>query len=257
MLWPVVLLGIVLNSLLIVNQEFIIPRIADKLVRRQENAAGNETRLVKLQNDQSNTLLLGRLDVSKGTMTEVFLIKRDGLGRMTHLQYAPQARWDPTPKHEGWILDGADSLQTATDEQPGTFGKTDVFYTTDLSPREMSLRSSTEYLRYQSTSRLVEMSKQPYLQRRMHKELNLERHFRFTSPLINVIILLLSAPLIMSREPKSVFLQMVKALVVTVGCFGLAFAALQLGVERPLLAAWLPVVIFGPAAALVLDAVKT
>ncbi len=253
LLWPVILLGIVLNSLLIVNQELIIPRIADKLVRKQDNAAGDTIRLVQLQNDQSNTLLLGWLDISQGTMAEAFLIRRDDLGRMTHLQYSPRARWNG----KAWTMKLADSLETATNEQLGGLSKTDVSYATDLSPLELSLRSSSEYLRFQSTSRLMEMSKQPYLRLRMQKELDLERHFRFTSPIINVIILLLAAPLIVSREPKSVFLQMVKGLGVIMWAFALAFAVQQLGSERPLLAAWLPVILFGPAAVLVLDAVKT
>ncbi|MCK4851191.1 MAG: LptF/LptG family permease [Phycisphaerae bacterium] len=253
LLWPVVLVGILLNALLIVNQELVIPRIADKLVRKQENAAGDMIMSVELQNDQSNTLLLGGLDVSQATMTEAFLIRRDDLGRMTSLQYSPQASWDG----KAWRMDQADSLQILSAGQTPQVSKTDVFYPTDLSPRELSLRNSSTYLKFQSTSRLVAMSQQDYIRRRMGPTLEMEKHFRFTNPVINVIILLLAAPLIVSREPKSVFLQMVKGLAVIVGAFGLAFAAQQLGAEKPLLAAWLPVFMFGPLAVLVLDSVKT
>ena len=256
LLCPVVLVGILLNGLLVVNQELIIPRIADKLVRKQENAAGDMIMLVQLQNDRSNTLLFGELDVSQGTMTKAFLIKRDDLGRMTHLQYAPQASWDPQQKG-GWRMAEADSLEILPAEQSPQVGKTDVFYPTDLSPRELSLRGSTEYLRFQPTSRLVAMSQQDYIRQRMGPTLEMEKHFRFTNPIINVIILLLAAPLIVSREPKSISLQMIKGLAVIVGAFGLAFTAQQLGLENPLLAAWLPVLMFGPLAVLVLDSVKT
>ena len=255
LLWPVVLVGILLNGLLVVNQELIIPRIADKLVRKQENAAGDKIMEVALQNDKSNTLLLGNLDPSQNTMTDAFLIRRDELGRMTHLQYAPKATWDS--QQEAWIMNDADSLQTLPAEQTPQVVKTDVVYPTDLSPRELTLRDSSTYLRFQSTSQLVAMSKQSYIQKRMGTILEMEKHFRFTNPIINVIILLLVAPLIVSREPKSVFMQMLKGLGVLVCAFGLSFAAQQLGVKNPLLAAWLPVFMFGPVAVLVLDSVKT
>ncbi len=101
------------------------------------------------------------------------------------------------------------------------------------------------------------MSRQDYIRQRMGPALEMEKHFRFTNPVINVIILLLAAPLIISREPKSVFMQMLKGLAVIVGAFGLAFTAQQLGSENPLLAAWLPVFMFGPLAVLILDSVKT
>ena len=153
-------------------------------------------------------------------------------------------------------MEGADSLDSPAAEE---IGHADFFYPTDLSPRELSLRASSEYLRFQPTSRLIEMSKQKYLRDRMSKDLDLEKHFRFTNPIINVIILLLAAPLVISREPKSVFLQMVKALLVIVGAFALSFACQQLGTQHlaPLMAAWLPVILFGPAAVLMLDSVKT
>ncbi|NIA06366.1 MAG: LptF/LptG family permease [Actinobacteria bacterium] len=254
LLWPVAMVGIVLNSLLIVNQELIIPRIADKLVRTHDNALGGQVVPVRLQTDRNNSLLLADLHPIAETMTEVFLITRDQQGRMTSLQHAPRAVWD---KHnQRWLLEDADLVKV-----PSTEGVTtsDVFYKTDLSPREISLRASSEYVRFQSTSRLAQMSRQPYLRRRMAKELDLEKHFRFTSPIINVIILLLAAPLITSREPKSVFLQMVKGLLVIIGAFALSFACQQLGSQHlaPLMAAWLPVILFGPAAVLMLDSVKT
>ena len=46
---------------------------------------------------------------------------------------------------------------------------------------------------------------------------------------------------------------------VVVGAFALSFACQQLGTQHlaPLMAAWLPLILFGPAAVLVLDSVKT
>ncbi len=257
LLWPVALVGILLNGLLIVNQELIIPRIADRLVRSQDDPLGKRITLIELQNDRHNTLLLGNLDSFRDTMSDAFLIRRDEDGRMTYLQYSPLAWWDS--RRKAWVMDNADSLNALLGEQTPQVNKTPIVYPTDLSPLELFLRGSTEYLRFQSTAQLLAMSKQPYIRNRMGKALEMEQHFRFTIPLINIIILLLAAPMVVSREPQSVFLQMVKALLVIVGAFAVTFVFQQLGAQqlRPLLAAWLPVLIFGPLAVLVLDGVKT
>ena len=254
LLWPVAMVGIVLNSMLIINQELIIPRIADKLVRKQENALGGKVVPVSLQTDENNSLLLAEMDPAGPALEDVLLIIRDRDGRMISLQHAPRAVWDD--HNQRWFMEAADLVKVHSPDQITT---SDVFYPTDLSPREIALRASSEYIRFQSTSRLVQMGQQPYLRKRMAKDLDLEKHFRFTSPIINVIILLLAAPLITSREPKSVFLQMVKGLLVIVGAFALSFTCQQLGSQHlaPLMAAWLPVILFGPAAVLMLDSVKT
>ena len=257
LLWPVAMVGILLNSLLIVNQELIIPRIADKLVRRQDNVLGQKIVSVRLQSDQANSLLLGSLDSSQNVITNLFVIRRDEQGRMTRLDHVDRALWDA--ERQGWIMNRADSLETITSRRPQSVEKMDIFYPTDLNPQELSLRSSSEYLRFQSTSRLMAMAKQPYLRERMGVILDVEKHFRFTTPIVNVIILLLAAPLVVSREPKSVFLQMITGLLVVVAAFGLSFVSQQLGgVQlRPLLAAWLPIIILGPLAVLIVDSVKT
>ena len=202
-------------------------------------------------------MILGDLNPSQDTMTNTYIIRRDDQGNMTKLQYAKVAKWDPQQK--AWVMKQADSLEIPLDRQPSEVRKTDVVYRTELSPVELTLRNSATYLRFQSTARLTEMLQQDYIRRRMGQTLELEKHIRFTNPLINVILLLLAAPLIVSREPGNVFMEMVKALLVIITGFGVTFACQQLGGQQlsPLLATWMPVFIFGPLAVLVLDSVKT
>lgn len=257
LLWPVMLVGVLLNGLLIVNQELIIPAIADKLVRTQDNAIGDRLVPVNLQADHNRTLLLGRLDVLKGKVADCWLVERDEHGGLTRLRRAREASWDED--QGGWLLTGVRSLTLDRSPQGRLSRQESLFYETDLSPKELSLRAGGEYLRYQPTSRLLQMSMQEYLQKRMGMDLEVEKHFRFTGPLANVIILLLAAPLVTSREPRKVFLQMIKGLLAVVGAFSVTFACQQLAGQHisPLIAAWLPILIFGPAAVLVLDSVKT
>ena len=257
LLWPVVLVGLLLNGLLIVNQELIIPSIADKLVRSQDNALGERIIPVHLQSDHNNALFLGELNALEETMDNCWLIHRDKYGGLTQLQRARQATWDQD--QNGWIFNQVESLQIDSSERRQLTKQETMFYQTDLSSRELSLRAGGEYLRYQPTSRLLQMSRQQYMRDRMGADLEVEKHFRFTSPIVNLFILLLAAPLVVSREPKREFLQMIKGLLTVLGAFALAFACQQLGGQhiQPLLAAWLPILIFGPAAVMVLDSIKT
>ena len=86
-----------------------------------------------------------------------------------------------------------------------------------------------------------------------------EKHFRFTDPIINVVMLLLGLPLIVSRERKSTKTTILLVMMGAGGCFVGTFACKLLAgaTLSPLLAAWLPIIIFMPLSILALDAIKT
>ena len=86
-----------------------------------------------------------------------------------------------------------------------------------------------------------------------------EKHFRFTDPIINMIMLLLGLPLFASREPKSSTAAFLLACLGAGGCFVATFACKLLagGLLAPLLAAFIPIIIFAPLSVLALDGLKT
>jgi len=75
-----------------------------------------------------------------------------------------------------------------------------------------------------------------------------------------MILLLLGMSFLMTRLPRSVLTQGAKALVTCAAAFLITFIGQQLvgtGSFSPAFPAWLPIFIFGPVAALLLENVKT
>ena len=83
----------------------------------------------------------------------------------------------------------------------------------------------------------------------------LVKHVRFTDPINNLIMLLLGVPFILSRERK--IKASIAICVLMVGVF-FAFVYICRFMDlSPTLAAWLPVLLFGPVAIVMVDSIKT
>ncbi len=163
---------------------------------------------------------------------------------------ASSARWRTDPQAVS-----AEDTSSAREHSIGYWELTDgeAFYPSDMTPEELVLRSSRRWLSYMSTSdlaRLIQLKRVPD-----RKSAQLIKHVRFTAPINNLVMLLLGLPFILSRERN------IKAsatlCLLTVGVFFL-FVYLCQGMRlSPLLAAWLPIFLFGPVSIIMLDALKT
>lgn len=128
-----------------------------------------------------------------------------------------------------------------------------LFYPSDLKVEEMALRQTSRWLDYMSTSDLAELIKLKKVPDMAAAQL--ARNTRFTDPINNLIMLLLGLPFILSRERNikasaSLCLLMVATFMVFI------YLCRYVNIE-PHLAAWLPILLFGPIAVVMLDSVKT
>ncbi|MFP4140807.1 MAG: LptF/LptG family permease [Planctomycetota bacterium] len=124
---------------------------------------------------------------------------------------------------------------------------------TDLTPEEITLRQDRRWMEWLSTvqlSRLLETRRLPNRQ-----AVRLTRQTRLAEPIITILQLLLALPFILSRE---------RNIKTSVGmCIGILtlFMAFVYGCRYmglgPVLAAWLPVMVFTPIAVVTVDSVKT
>ena len=98
-----------------------------------------------------------------------------------------------------------------------------------------------------------------YKQNAEYREAISEKHFRFTDPIINMVMLLLGLPLLVSRERRSTKTAIFLTLLGSGGCFVTTFVCKLLagGTLDPLLAAWMPIVVFLPLSVLAFDGLKT
>jgi len=83
----------------------------------------------------------------------------------------------------------------------------------------------------------------------------LTKHIRFADPINNLVMLLLGRPFILSRQRN------IKAsaglCLLMVGAFYAFMHVCRYTGLSPTLAAWLPVMLFGPVSVVMLDSVKT
>lgn len=152
--------------------------------------------------------------------------------------HARFATWVPTDANDAshWMLED---------------GK--LFFPSDLTNEDLTLRQSSRWLDLMSVntiSRLLERGKVPDREAAV-----LARHLRFAEPINNLILLLLGLPFILSRE-RNIKASAGLSVMMTGAYFAFIHIARVAGLP-PMLAAFLPIVLFGTVAAVMLDSIKT
>ncbi len=131
-----------------------------------------------------------------------------------------------------------------------------LYVETDLTPTELALRRDSRWLEYLSTSEINALLGGGKISDPARA--TLIKHSRVTSPLTSLLMLLVAIPSILSRQRNiraSAFWCVTTVAVVyilTLVCSHLGEAGVP-----PAMAAWLPILIVGPVAALRQDAMKT
>ncbi len=184
----------------------------------------------------------GRL--TEPVFTYSIRIDRDGGAKSTTrvigIFHARYATWVPAAPAKGqdshWQLDG---------------GK--LFIPSDLTNEDLTLRQSSRWLELMSIntiSRLLKRGKVPDRDAAI-----LAKHVRFADPLNNLIMLLLALPFILSRE-RNIKASAGLSVLMTGAYFAFIHITRVVGLP-PMLAAFLPIVLFGTVAAVMLDSIKT
>jgi lipopolysaccharide export system permease protein len=257
---PVVLIGVLLNFLMVLDQELILPRYADKLVRSHDEVAQLETMPVWLQPDQGGALLSAKLHPQEKKLTELAILLRQE-GQVVAWITADSATWDGFQQRYQ-LSNGLYNIVAAGTSSARETQKPITTYPlenpSNLPPEYLWLRRQASFKNLMSSADLTALLERQ-LKEAERKEAVSEKHFRFTDPIINIIMLLLGLPLIVSRERKSAKTTILFVLFGAGGCFVGTFACKLLAGATldPLLAAWLPIILFMPLSILALDAIKT
>ncbi len=266
---PIILASMVLSALTVLNQEFVIsrPEIIEKLLRRHDEVKQSSAKAEPLSflRDRDNSLLsAGEYNPVTKTMRNIFIVDRDASGKPTGHTVAERAEWKiPEGKAtETWIyynVNSEDDTQRASPDQRIAIPNVDVMYreNSTLTPEQIELflsKKAVDYLSSRDVHKLAQFSpemNQPLLYKIMH--------LRFTQPLMNIVMLLIGIPFLLTREPNRLVVNMLYCTAVSAVVFIATFVIFQMGGKRldPLFAAWLPVLIFGPAAVVLMDFIKT
>jgi lipopolysaccharide export system permease protein len=271
---PIVLCSIVFSGLGILNQELLIPQpyVVAKLLRKHGEVSRPVTHSgpVYFVRDIDNSLLLAR-DYNPATMTLTGLriIQRDETGAPIGRIMADSATWEIPPGKSGgnsqetgaaWVMKNVmlvDDRLNAPPSQRFAVPIPTQTYTTPITPQQLDLIFSKKAVEYLSSARIYELiQNSPDLTKPMLYKM---MHIRFTQPLMNLIMLLIGIPFLLTREPNRLIVNMFYCTIVTGLVFAGTFVIFQMGgnLLDPLLAAWLPVLIFGPLAVVMLDTFHT
>ena len=270
---PIIFLALILTGITVINQEFVIPPLADKLVRNHDDIPGQESYGVRFISDENGSLIFSqKYEVDNSTLYNPTILLRSpispGIWEVTGRIDAGKAvynnrtgRWDlynQDPNTGQWTLPGLLRYK-----DPQKMPKQISYYQSDLTAKEIPIRCKSEHKALLSLRQMITLASQGSKVRDM-AQLYSQKHFRITDPIINFVMLMISLPILVCRDPKSMKSAIMLSFAVTSTCFVITFICRMLSTEQvifdrviPEFWAWLPVFIFVPAALIVLDSMKT
>jgi len=276
-MWPMILVGLMVDGLYLVNQELIIPDIAAQLSRDADDLIVQKEFSVDFLRDEHNNIIYSPIyDPEKQEMqaevkkfdgdaveflARVRIFLRDSTFAARGTIEAERATWDGQgcwrltqgfrlpPLKEADLLE---RLPTAPEGEP-----VDVYYT-KVGPKEIQRHRASDFHRYLSYRELRDLSQDPM--RGNRRQLQVAMHQHVTSPILNILLLLLGLPFVAGREDRNYFASVGIAMGLIVGVFVITFTATAFGNTghiSPLLAAWIPVFVVLPASILSMESLRT
>ncbi|HEX2973447.1 MAG TPA: LptF/LptG family permease [Tepidisphaeraceae bacterium] len=268
---PMVVVAIVLQGLVWVDQELIIPNIISKIIRSADTLAqseGDYFTIPPMRDESNGKLVAGRYypTADPPRMEVVDIILQDGDYRPASHLRADVATWDALHKRwnlvNGWVdhnLTPSDTAITVNSDRVSTFQSS-------ITPTEIQLHHSGEYVDLMSTQTINEMLKRPLSYGRA--DLLRVKHTRVAQFVINIILLLLASACLLTREPQLLKTAASRCVMWCGACMSMVFMGQEMAntppafiaatsAQWPALMAWLPIFIYGPLSVWLLDRVKT
>jgi lipopolysaccharide export system permease protein len=263
---PIILASVILYVFVIFNQELVIPRMIPQLTKSPDELklSGFKSFPIKaMQGDNNALLIAGRYTPpsadAPATMEVVDIIERDENRQPTAHIYADSAEWDDL--HHEWRLTNGKIIRNLLPTTTPTAPQPIATYRSTITPDEISLYKSSEFVDLLSTSRLNQMLQRP----KNYGTIDLLRtkHFRMAQFFVNITLLLLAIPCVLTRDPGSLKGGAMKCLILTGACLGTVFLARHIAGTPPAGSQWvdmwpalwasIPVFIFLPLAIYLLD----
>jgi lipopolysaccharide export LptBFGC system permease protein LptF len=262
----VIFAALVLNGLLIADQELILPSMIPELMRSHDEmhqTNGNDFPITAMQVDQHSVLVAGMYDPKQKTMRDMDLVERnDDLMPTAHLM-ADSAQWNTKGNH--WDLTGGRYVSNLLRGQRSTAQLPQQTYAGTLTPDEIDLYHGSEAVEFLSTHKINELLARP--KSYGASGLNKIKNLRLTQPFMNVVLLLLAVPSVLTFDPKMLKTSATQCLTLMGLAMSSVFICQQIAGQPPLgamwvslwpaLMSWMPIFIFAPLAVFLLDRVRT
>lgn len=236
------------------NQELLIPSFADRLERFRTITFDESEIKDLLVKDKTNNLLLraGKYDIVDETMHSIFILRRQGGDRLTTVS-AEEGKWigDNTWYLTGLIINNYEGGRWV----PPTETEKTYFLETEIGPEDM--REGERDPNLTSLFQLWTLAKKNPDNPRYPVFFQTRLAYPFIAP----VLVLLGVPFIVGFERlrKNLFLSISVLIAVVCGFFVVNIFCTNLGTTgnlHPVLAGWLPVMIFGIVGFIILDWTK-
>jgi lipopolysaccharide export system permease protein len=261
---PVLVCASLMLILSVVNQEFILPRLADYLNRDRDDMAGEKEQAVKNQYEPNGIHITGDRGQRNGpngpTIRKMQVTIPEALaGRPYHITAAEAHFFRIEPRKYRWELKGCfpsdiESWDPSVLEVKDT-GRY-ILYTHEVDFDSLT-RNPNWYL-LAPTSRLYEELRKPDISRL--GQLAVQFQMRLTRPILGLLLVFMGVSMILRDQNRNVIISAGSCLVLCGIFFAVCYACKMLGdsdILSPVFSAWAPVVLFGPFAFVLFDAVHT
>lgn len=212
--WPFFIAVFFLTMLQLLNQELVLPKVAPLLLRGygdigERGANDFEVRFTPY--GKSNLLQAPHFDPQTQTLTSPTLLERDDRGRTIRRIWASKAVWSE-PGNQWLLVDGK-----AVRPQPVGKGETGVVlpekietYPGDFTPRMLLAHRYNQFAAMLSLGQIKQMlqTEDAGEQDASHRNRLLRyKYSRFSSILVNILVLVLTLPSFLLREPANLLRQ--------------------------------------------------
>ncbi len=250
-----------------INQEIILPQIDSYLVEHRGDPEGDHESIVKSTFEGNGVHISGRAAYRKEMLVKDFTVnfpQKQGDG-ITLLQ-AKEARYVPPvedrPHSRGWKLKQTTPPELEGRERLKELGlefivSGEYFLKTKYVDFDVVTRSKS-WFAFIPTYRL--MQDLGRIDSTQLASVAVVFHMRLTRPVLGIILVFMGLSVILRDQNRNVFISAGLCLVLCGVFFGALFACKYLGDYEhlsPALAAWLPVLGFGPLSFVMFDAVHT
>ncbi len=262
---PVLICAWSMLSLAVLNQELIIPRIASHLIFAKSDPGGDKDLDVRGAYEPNLIQIFGERASRKDQLVRNFqcLIPESIFGTQVHLTAQEAHYVNDGPNRRGWEMI---NTHPADLSEYGSPENNKILEVRDLGryflhTREVDFDTVTRpinWFQYASTYRLYQELQKPEGSRLA--PIAVLFHTRLTRPLLGMLLVFLGLSVILRDQNRNVILSAGSCLVLCGIFFLCSYGCKMLGENdylAPALAAWLPLLLFGPLALVFFDAVHT
>jgi len=246
--WPIIVAAFGLNLLHLVNSNLIVPEMAPLLIRDHGDLTqpGKRSYEVPLTADASGALLHSPAFYRDGgVLDRPTIMVLDERGRTARRITADRAAWDE--ERGAWMLEnGRALLRTDGDEAAQT--EPVESFETSLSPHVLIIRRYREYAQMLRPSQINELLALPGIVDT--GTLARIKYGRYSIIFTNILMLIVTLPFFLVREPANLLRRSVSCAAVALGIMLGAFIGMEVEFEAlpPAVGVFLPVVILIPLA---------